>query len=51
MMSDDEYLRAVELCRRVVDAHDDRDAEGTVAGSFLGQLRNLFTAEVPTDET
>jgi hypothetical protein len=38
----EEYLRAIELCRRVVDAHDS-DEEGTVAGSFLGQLRNLLT--------
>jgi hypothetical protein len=42
-LSPEQYLRAVELCRQVVAAHDDQiDGGGTIAGSFLRELRALL---------
>lgn len=41
-LSDTEYVRAVQLCRDVVNAHDSDDGGPMVAGSFLGKLANLL---------
>jgi hypothetical protein len=42
-LTDSEYLKALQLCRSVLDAHDSDDGGPTVAGSFLGELRDLLT--------
>lgn len=43
-------MRAIELCRAVVDAHYSDDGGPTVAGSVLGQLRHLLTEADSNDD-
>lgn len=43
-LTDAEYVKAVSLCRAVVEAATSDDGGPTVAGSFLGRLRDLLPA-------
>lgn len=48
-MSEADYLAAVDLCRRVVDAHECRDGGPTVAGHFLRQVHDLVPVYPPVE--